>query len=67
MDLVLTDKGRQYLERLFVNADEMWERWDMAMLKYIDEESSDEGLQERVGTAGTKVIRRLFEEGYISY
>jgi len=67
MDLVLTDKGRKYLERISTEAESIVGNWDSLMLRYVDMYPSDEGLSEQVGRKGTEVIRRLFEEGYISY
>ena len=69
MELELTDKGKAYTQRLSLSSvDEtnIDRRWDFAMLVYITGPGlDDEEAEEKVGTEGKKVVRRLFEEGYI--
>ncbi len=71
MDLVVSEAGRRYLERIPSEEDAMEKRWDEAILRYIDEghlEGSDlNTVEHRLGYAGKKIIRRLFEEGYLEY
>ena len=69
MELELTDKGRKYTQKLSLSSMDdpsISERWDFAMLVYITGPGlDDEEAEEKVGTEGKKVVRRLFEEGYI--
>ena len=72
MELVLSEEGQKRLEILTFRKSEgltsLSEDWRYAILKYIDESSTDEmDVEEHLGTIGKRLVRELFEEGYIKH
>lgn len=67
--LQLTDEGVSYLEQLQLRNHENYQSWDHGMIIYIDEGHLEnvtwEEIRTKVGTEGSRIIRRLFEAGYI--
>ncbi len=71
MELVLSDQGQGRLEILTFRKSEGFTPatdWRYAILKYIDESSTDEmDVEEDLGIIGKRLLRELFEEGYIKH
>jgi len=67
--LQLTDEGVSFLERLESEDDENYLSLDHGMIIYTDEGYLEnvtwEDIRTKVGTEGSKIIRRLFEAGYV--
>ncbi len=74
MDLVLTDSGREYLNRLSIEIIDKEEGipWpkaqDFVVLKSLDQDP-DYGIEllSRRDTIAKTIVRRLFEAGYLDY